>query len=63
MPELTQHQWKLIFTAVRKYQMNHPQSVPCYDGLYNELSEILDTLHPYAYSDIYLDNEHKTTNT
>ena len=61
MPELTHHQWKLIFTAVRKYQMNHPQSVPCYDGLYNELSEILDALYPYAYSQSYLD--HETTNT
>ena len=60
MPELTHHQWKLIFTAVRKYQMNHPQSVPCYDGLYNELSEILDALYPYAYSQSYID---ETTNT
>ena len=63
MPEFTHHQWKLIFTAVRKYQMNHPQSVPCYDGLYNELSEILDALYPYAYSETYLDNEHETTDT
>jgi hypothetical protein len=60
MPEFTHHQWKLIFTAVRKYQINHPQSVPCYDGLYNELSEILDALQPYAYSQSYID---ETTNT
>ena len=43
--------------------MNHPQSVPCYDGLYNELSEILDALYPYAYSETYLNNEHKTTDS
>jgi hypothetical protein len=60
MPEFTHHQWKLIFTAVRKYQMNHPQSVPCYKGMYHDLSYILDVLHPYAYSEIYLD---ETTNT
>lgn len=57
--DFNHHQWKLIFTAVRKYQMNHPQSVPCYDGLYNELSEILDVLYPYAYSETYLDPDGK----
>ena len=60
MPELTHHQWKLIFTAVRKYQMNHPQSVPCYKGMYHDLSYILDVLYPYAYSETYLD---ETINT
>lgn len=63
MPELTHHQWKLIFTAVRNYQINHPQSIPCYEGLYHELSQILDTLYPYAYSQSYLNDEHETTNT
>ena len=63
MPELTHHQWKLIFTAVRNYQINHPQSIPCYEGLYGELSQILDTLYPYAYSETYLNHEQQTTNS
>ena len=63
MPELTHHQWKLIFTAVRKYQKEHPQSVPCYKGMYHDLSYILDVLYPYAYSESYLDHEQETTNS
>ena len=53
--DLNHHQWKLIFTAVRKYQKEHPKSVPCYGEMYDELSEILDVLYPYAYSESYLD--------
>jgi len=60
MPEFNHHQWKLIFTAVRKYQMNYPQSVGCYTKMRQELSEILDVLYPYAYSETYLD---ETINT
>ena len=60
MPELTHHQWKLIFTAVRKYQQSYPQSVPCYKGMYHDLAYILDVLYPYAYSETYLD---ETINT
>jgi hypothetical protein len=63
MTDFTHEQWKLVFTAVRNYQINHPQSVPCYEGLYNELSQILDALYPYAYSETYLDHEPKTTNS
>ena len=63
MPDFTHEQWKLVFTAVRNYQINHPQSVPCYEGLYNELSQILDALYPYAYSETYLDHESKTTDS
>ena len=63
MPELNHHQWKLIFTAVRKYQMNYPQSVGCYTELRQELDEILNILEPYAYFETYLDYEHQTTNT
>ena len=57
MPELTQHQWKLIFTAVSSYRANHPLTVPCYKGMNEDLSLILDIIHPYA----NLNNE--TTNT
>jgi hypothetical protein len=48
MPELTQHQWKLIFTAVSSYRANHPLTVPCYKGMNEDLSLILDIIHPYA---------------
>ena len=61
MPELTHHQWKLIFTAVRKYQFNYPEYVNCYTEMHKELSEILDILEPYAYTETYLD--HETINT
>ena len=60
MPEFTHHQWKLIYTAVRKYQVNHPASIGCYVEMNKELSEILDVLYPYAYSETYLD---ETINT
>jgi len=60
MPEFNHHQWKLIFTAVRKYQINHPASIGCYAKMNKELSEILDVLYPYAYSETYLD---ETINT
>ena len=60
MPEFNHHQWKLIFTAVRKYQMNYPQSVGCYTEMRQELNEILNILEPYAYTETYLD---ETTNT
>jgi len=61
MPEFNHHQWKLIFTAVRKYQISHPESIGCYAEMHKELSEILDALYPYAYSESYLENE--TINT
>ena len=61
MPELTHHQWKLIFTAVRKYQFNYPEYVSCYTEMHKELSEILNILEPYAYTETYLD--HETINT
>ena len=48
MPELTKHQWKLIFTAVSSYRANHPLTVPCYKGMNEDLSLILDIIHPYA---------------
>ena len=40
--------------------MNYPQSVGCYAEMNKELSEILDVLYPYAYSETYLD---ETINT
>jgi len=57
MPDFTHHQWKLIFTAVRKYQFNYPEHVSCYTEMRKELSEILDILEPYAYSETYLNHE------
>ena len=59
MPELTQQQWKYIFTAVSRYKANHPKSIPCYKGLNEDLSYILDIIHPYA----NLDYEHQTTDS
>ena len=61
MPELNHHQWKLIYTAVRKYQVNHPATIGCYAEMHKELSYILDVLYPYAFTETYLD--HETTNT
>ena len=63
MPELTHHQWKLIFTSVRKYQLNYPEHVNCYTEMHKELSEILDILEPYAYTETYLDHEYETINS
>ena len=63
MPELTHHQWKLIFTAVRKYQFNYPEYVSCYTEMRKDLSEILDILEPYAYTETYLDYEHQTSDS
>jgi hypothetical protein len=63
MPELTHHQWKLIFTAVRKYQFNYPEYVSCYTEMRKDLSEILDILEPYAYTETYLDHEHQTADS
>jgi hypothetical protein len=63
MPEFNHHQWKMIFTAVRKYQKEHPRIVPCYTEMYDELSQILDALYPYAYSETYIENEQQTINT
>ena len=63
MPELSKHQWKLIFTALKKYQLNYPQYVNCYTEMHKELSEILDILEPYTYSESYLDHEYKTINS
>ena len=57
MPELSKHQWKLIFTAVSSYSANHPLTVPCYKGMNEDLSLILDIIHPYANLD------YETTNT
>ena len=48
MPELSKQQWKLIFTAVSSYRANHPLTVPCYKGMNEDLSLILDIIHPYA---------------
>jgi len=59
MPELTKEQWKLIFTAVKSYRANHPLTVPCYKGMYHDLTHILDIIHPYA----NLDYEHKATDS
>ena len=59
MPELSKHQWKLIFTAVSSYRANHPLTVPCYKGMNEDLSLILDIIHPYA----NLDYEQQTTDS
>ena len=60
MTELNHHQWKLIFTSVRRYQKNMVGN-PHYKKEYNELGEILNILQPIAYSETYL--EHETINT
>jgi len=53
MPELSHHQWKLIFDAVRKQQVNQIVS----SKFYEEYNEILNEIYPLAYSETYLDNK------
>lgn len=50
-PNLNSHQWKLIFTAVRKQQHRHlPDS-----KWYNEHTVILNEIFDLAYSETYLE--------
>ncbi len=52
MPELTHHQWKLIYDAVRAKQLNS-----IVDGkAYKEYETILIELWDVAYSENYLDS-------
>ncbi len=53
MPELSHHQWKLIFSAVRKAQQREVVS----SKFYEEYNEILNEIYPIAYSETYLDNK------
>ena len=53
MPELSHHQWKLIFDAVRKQQANQIVS----SKFYEEYSEILTEIYSFAFSETYLDNK------
>ena len=53
MPELSHHQWKLIFDAVRKQQVNQIVS----SKFYEEYSEILTEIYSFAFSETYLDNK------
>lgn len=46
MGKLTSTQWQLIHSIVRDKQN---QSLPYDEDQYNELSDILDKLHPLAY--------------
>ena len=53
MPELSHHQWKLIFDAVRKQQVNQIVS----SKFYEEYNEILNEIFMIAHSETYLDNK------
>ncbi|AEZ65597.1 hypothetical protein [Cyanophage S-TIM5] len=50
--EFDHHQWKLIFNAVRKQQ----QLQVVDSKWYREYDEILNALHPFAYTENYLDS-------
>ena len=50
--EFDHHQWKLIFTAVRKQQ----QLQVIGSKWYKEYDEILNKLYPVAYSENYIDS-------
>ena len=54
MPEFSQHELKLIFTAVRRYQRNMTGN-PLYADDYVVLGRILTDLQPVAYAERYLD--------
>jgi|TARA_A100001515_G_C4441397_1_gene167090 hypothetical protein len=53
MPELSHHQWKLIFSAVRKAQQREVVS----SKFYEEYNEILNEIFMIAHSETYLDNK------
>lgn len=50
---LTNHQWKLIFSAVRKEQQKQVVS----SKFYQEYDEILNSIYDLAYSEIYLNDK------
>ena len=49
--EFNSHQWKLIFSAVRKQQQKDIVS----SKWYKEYDEILNKIYPLAYSETYSD--------
>ena len=58
MTNLTHHEWKLIFSAVRKQQLN---SIT--DGKeYKELNSILDKIYDLAYTETYSDDKEAIRN-
>ncbi len=50
--EFDHHQWKLIFSAVRKQQQLQVTD----SKWYKEYDEILNALYPFAYTENYLDS-------
>ena len=50
--EFDHHQWKLIFSAIRKQQQLQVTS----SKWYKEYDEILNKLYPVAYSENYIDS-------
>ena len=52
MSEFTDHQWKLIFTALKKYQLNYPQHVSCYAEMHKDLSEIIQILETHISNEL-----------
>ena len=48
MPELSNHQWKLIFSAVRKQQVNQIVG----SKFYEEYNDILNSIFDLAHSDM-----------
>ena len=53
---LTPHQWKIVFTAVRRRQRECISQGPIHDEEYHELNMILDRISPIAYSETYLND-------
>ena len=56
--DLNSHEWKLVFTAVRKYQKSMIGNPTC-RTLYRELNSVLDTIQPYAYGSSYIGKENE----
>ena len=52
-PDLTHHQWKLIFSAVRKEQQKQVVS----SKFYQEYDEILNGIFDLAHSETYLNDK------
>lgn len=56
-PNLNHHQWKLIYTAVRKQQKHEM----CGSKWYDEYTEVLNELYDLAYSETYIEKYTEAT--
>lgn len=56
MHTLSHHEWKLVYTAVRKAQKRLNYESLSYSAEYEEYHHILNKLYSFAYSETYDDD-------